>query len=102
MIFNASLVETSLRYRLETQSPALYAGKLWSGFTRLSLYISKVRVFTKLTRERKMWSRNVVEFHNSKFSFSAGYNLRRLGLGLVIDRYGITLDIGPFWLELMW
>lgn len=102
MIFNASLVEIWLRYRLETRFPALSAGKLWSGFIRLSLYISKVRVFTKLTGAHRVRSRNVFEYHHTKFSFSAGYNLRRLGLGIVIDRYGITLDVGPFWLEVMW
>lgn len=102
MIFNASLVETWLRYRLVSQFPALCAGRQWLGFIRLSLYISRARAFTKLTKEHKVWSKNIKEFHNSKFSFTLGYNLRRFGIGLVIDRHGITLDVGPFWMDLMW
>lgn len=102
MIFSASLVETWLRYQLVSRFPALSAGRQWLGFIRLSLYISRARAFTKLTREHKVRSRNIVEFHNSKFSLSIGYNLTRLALGLVIDRHGITLDFGPFWMDLMW
>lgn len=34
------------------------------------------------------------------FYLAFGYNLKRFAIGFCIDRYSVSLDIGPFWFSI--
>ena len=38
-----------------------------------------------------------VNFSISRVWFHIGYNLKRFAIGISIDRWGINIDLGPFW-----
>jgi hypothetical protein len=41
----------------------------------------------------------VVEFRNDRFYVIAGWNWKRFGLGINIDRYSLTIDLVWLWVS---
>lgn len=39
---------------------------------------------------------------DGKWWIHAGYNWKRVALGFSIDKWGINLDLGPFWFGIEW
>jgi len=42
------------------------------------------------------------EIMAGRFWFHFGINWKRVALGFSIDRYALSIDLGPFWFGLEW
>lgn len=42
------------------------------------------------------------EIRSGKYWIHFGMNWKRVALGFSIDRYALSIDIGPFWFGLEW
>jgi hypothetical protein len=42
------------------------------------------------------------EINSGKYWIHFGMNWKRVALGFSIDRYALSIDIGPFWFGLEW
>ena len=39
---------------------------------------------------------------NTRFYYHIGRNWKRVALGFTCDKWGLNLDIGPFWIGVEW
>jgi hypothetical protein len=42
------------------------------------------------------------EIRSGKFYIHLGMNWKRFGFGFSIDRWALSIDLGPFWFGLEW